>query len=81
MTRIGLQKLLKDRRIHLPVIVLVTNADVPVAVRASYLGALDFIEKPLIDRVVVARVKEALALAAYFSAIRPSGVSSLGRFS
>lgn len=63
MTGIDLQKHLKERGIHLPVIVLATNADVPVAVRAMHLGALDFIEKPFIDRVVVARVKEALALA------------------
>ena len=43
-----------------PVIVMASDADVPMAVRAMLLGALDFIEKPFIDRVLIARVKQAL---------------------
>jgi len=34
---------------------------VPLAVEAMQLGALDFIEKPFVHRVLVSRVKQALA--------------------
>jgi two-component system, LuxR family, response regulator FixJ len=46
------------------VIVMASDADVPIAVRAMALGALDFIEKPFVDRALISRVKQALHLAA-----------------
>jgi FixJ family two-component response regulator len=60
MSGIELQRQLLTRRIALPVIMLATHADVPVAVEAMQLGALDFIEKPTIERVVLKRVREAM---------------------
>ena len=60
MSGIDLQRQLQTRRIALPVIMLATHADVPLAVEAMQLGALDFIEKPTIERVVLARVREAM---------------------
>ena len=60
MSGIELQRQLLTRRIALPVIMLATHADVPVAVEAMQLGALDFIEKPTIERVVLTRVREAM---------------------
>ena len=60
MSGIDLQRALRDRGLHLPVIILATHADVPLAVEAMQLGAVDFIEKPIIDRIVLARVREAV---------------------
>lgn len=59
MTGTDLQKELKVRGLHIPVIVMATHADVPLAVEAMQLGAVDFIEKPIIHRVILARVREA----------------------
>ncbi len=58
---LDLQETIRRRRVDYPVIVVASNADVPMAVRAMRLGALDFIEKPFLDRVLIARVKQALA--------------------
>jgi len=63
MSGIDLQGRLRERAIVLPVIVIATEADVAMAVRAMRLGALDFIEKPFVDRAVVARVRPGLASA------------------
>lgn len=58
---LDLQETIRRRRVDYPVIVMASNADIPMAVRAMRLGALDFIEKPFVDRVLIARVKQALA--------------------
>jgi len=60
MSGTDLQRLLLAKGIHVPAIMLATHADVPLAVEAMRLGAVDFIEKPIIDRVVLARVREAV---------------------
>ncbi len=60
MSGIDLLRDLRERGLHLPALILATQADVPLAVEAMQLGALDFIEKPVIDRIVLARVREAL---------------------
>lgn len=57
---LDLQKTLRERGVTYPVIVMASEADVPMAVRAMAQGALDFIEKPFVDRILVARVKQAL---------------------
>jgi two-component system response regulator FixJ len=60
MSGTELQRLVLDRSVHFPVVMLATHADVPLAVEAMRLGAIDFIEKPIIDRVILARVREAV---------------------
>lgn len=46
---------------HVPTILLAENCDVGVAVNAMRAGAMDFIEKPVIDRILLRRVKDAIA--------------------
>lgn len=60
MSGIDLLRELRARGWPVPVIVVATHADVPLAVEAMQVGALDFVEKPIIERVIVKRVKEAL---------------------
>jgi two-component system response regulator FixJ len=59
----GLQLLrrLKETGITLPVIVMTGHADVALAVEAMKLGALDFIEKPFSDEVLIGAIRSALA--------------------
>jgi two-component system, LuxR family, response regulator FixJ len=61
MSGIDLLRELRARGLRIPVILMATHANVPLAVEAMQLGALDFIEKPFVDRVLVSRVKQALA--------------------
>ena len=61
----GLEVLLRirSRQLDVPVIVLASCADVSLAVCALHLGAMDFLEKPFVGRVLLARVQEALGRA------------------
>lgn len=60
MSGLDLQDNLRAQSVDYPVIVMTSNADVPLAVRAMRLGALDFVEKPFVERTLLARVKQAL---------------------
>jgi FixJ family two-component response regulator len=51
---------LRSQASDLPIIILASRADVPRAVEAMRGGAIDFIEKPFVHRVLVQRVKHAL---------------------
>lgn len=61
MTGLQLQDEMSRRGLKLPVIVMTGQADVPVAVRAMKAGALDFIEKPFSDEVMLESIRNALA--------------------
>lgn len=52
---------MKRRRIHLPTILMTAFGDVPQAVKAMKLGAVDFIEKPFDDELMVSSVRATLA--------------------
>lgn len=60
MSGLELQDTLARAGALLSVIVVTGHADVPMAVRALRAGAVDFIEKPLNDQVLLDRVHEAL---------------------
>lgn len=60
MSGLELQDRLQERSIHLPVIIVTGYGDVPVAVRAMKNGAIDFIEKPFSDQVLLERVHLAI---------------------
>ena len=53
-------KQLRETNFHLPVIVLTGHADVPMAVKAMKLGAIEFLEKPVDADVLRDRVAKAL---------------------
>lgn len=55
-----LQQRLDERGIHLPVIVMTGQGDVPLAVRAVKAGAVDFLEKPFDDAALLDAVRRAL---------------------
>lgn len=62
MSGLELQTALKNRAIVLPLIVMTGFAEVPVAVQAMKAGAVDFIEKPFEDDIIVAAVERALSI-------------------
>lgn len=55
-----LQQRLSERGLHLPVIVMTGQADVPDAVRAMKAGAVDFLEKPFQEAQLLDAVNRAL---------------------
>lgn len=62
MSGLDLQAELLRRGIRLPTIVITGHAEVPMAVRAVKAGALDFIEKPFSDQLLLDRVRHGIAL-------------------
>ena len=61
MSGLDLQHQLLGQSIHPPIIVITGHGDVPMAVRAVKAGAVDFIEKPFNDQVLLDAVHRALA--------------------
>ena len=56
-----LQQELAARGATLPVIIITAYGDVPLAVKAMKAGAVDFIEKPFADEVILDSIRRALA--------------------
>src|SRR5215467_1953716 len=57
---IDLLRRLGEMRIKMPVIVITGHGDVPLAVEAMKIGAIDFLEKPFADDLLLASVQAAL---------------------
>lgn len=53
MDGIELLRRLKETDVHLPVLVMTGHGDVPLAVEAMKLGAIDFLEKPFEDERLI----------------------------
>jgi two-component system response regulator FixJ len=64
MDGLELQLELNRRGVRLPVVIMTGHGDVPIAVRAMKAGAVEFIEKPFADELLLESVRRALALAA-----------------
>jgi two-component system response regulator FixJ len=60
MDGLELQQQLSRLHARLPVIVITGHGDVPLAVQAMKAGAVDFIEKPFSDQVILASIEAAV---------------------
>jgi two-component system response regulator FixJ len=60
MDGLELQRMLNERGLRIPVIMMTGQGDVPLAVRAMRAGAVDFLEKPLDDERLLDSVRRAL---------------------
>ena len=60
LSGIDLLRRLRELKIEVPVIVITGHGDVPLAVEAMKVGAMDFLEKPFDDEVLLASVRSAL---------------------
>ena len=60
LSGIDLLRRLKELGVGVPVIVVTGHGDVPLAVEAMKFGAVDFLEKPFDDEILLASVRSAL---------------------
>lgn len=60
MSGLELQEKLVADKIDLPIIILTGHGDVPMAVKALQAGAVDFIEKPFREQLLLDRIRSAL---------------------
>ena len=60
MSGLELQQRLAAEPLHPPIVIITGHGDVPMAVRAVQAGAVDFIEKPFKDQVLLDAVHRAL---------------------
>jgi FixJ family two-component response regulator len=79
-------ELMAEIAIYEPVIVITGHGDVPAAVRALKLGAIDFLEKPCNDNLLIQKVNSAIdmdvknrALRSHFESIENSYQSLTAR--
>jgi two-component system response regulator FixJ len=61
MTGLELQAALIERGLDVPIVIMTGHGDVPMAVRALKAGAIDFIEKPFTDELLLDSIGRALA--------------------
>ena len=61
MSGLELQRELADRAIDLPVIILTGHGNVQLAVHAMQAGAIDFVEKPCDNELLLDRIQRAVA--------------------
>jgi len=69
MGGLNVQEALRERGIDMPIIFVSGHADVPIVVRAFRAGAVDFIEKPYNEQLLLDSVQQALS--------RPSATPAL----
>jgi RNA polymerase sigma factor (sigma-70 family) len=62
MGGLELQEYLNRHHITLPIIIITGHGDVPMSVRAMKAGAVDFIEKPFNDELLLESIRNALSL-------------------
>lgn len=64
MDGLTMVRALKERGVTLPIIVMTGHGDVPMAVQAMKEGAIDFLEKPFDDEVMLSAIRAAIATGA-----------------
>ncbi len=60
MSGLELQQYFAENQINIPIIIITGHGDVPMAVRAMKAGAVDFIEKPFNDELLLESIRNAL---------------------
>jgi two-component system response regulator FixJ len=60
LSGIDLLRRLRELKLDVPVVVITGHGDVPLAVEAMKIGALDFLEKPFDDEILLSSVRSAL---------------------
>lgn len=60
MSGIELMEALRERRAIMPIILITAHANVPLAVQAMKLGAVDVLEKPFDDALLLSAIENAL---------------------
>jgi len=60
MSGLELQQRLAEKKIRIPIIFITGHGDLPLSVQAIKAGALDFIEKPFDDTLLLERVHQAI---------------------
>ena len=60
MSGLELQETLHRRHVKIPIIMISGHGDVPMAVQTVKMGAVDFIEKPFRDQVLLERIQKAI---------------------
>jgi two-component system response regulator FixJ len=73
LSGLQLQEQLAAMNTPLPVVIVTGHGDLPMAVKAMKAGAVDFIEKPFDDEVILASVQEALSRGSKLRAESASG--------
>ena len=76
MSGLELLRRLREMTIVVPVIVITGHGDVPLAVEAMKFGAIDFLEKPFDDEVLLASVRAAWNGSRARSSATPSAPTS-----
>jgi FixJ family two-component response regulator len=61
MSGLELQERLNEMNVGIPIILLTAYAEVPIAVKAMKAGAIDVIQKPYSQQVLLDRIQQALA--------------------
>lgn len=62
MSGLELQEHFAANNIHIPIIIITGHGDVPMSVRAMKAGAIDFIEKPFNDELLLESIRGALSI-------------------
>ena len=75
-----LQEILRTRNIPIPIIIITGYGEVPAAVQAMRKGAVDFLEKPFNDQVLLDHVQKAIAEDAQIRQQRAEQEAVLARF-
>lgn len=81
MSGLELQRVLAERSIKLPLIIMTGHGDIPMAVTAMKAGAVDFVEKPFADDRILDCVARALARPAMAPAADPAALERVRRLS
>ena len=77
MGGLNVQDAMRQRGLQLPVIFLSGHADVPIVVRAFRAGAVDFIEKPYNEQLLLDSVQQALSRLASAPPLARSGLAEV----